>query len=166
MPDGFVALCQVTLVGYAAMGGVFWAFSDIVMRSLAHTDADADAAITVIQSINRTILRAAFMVVFIGLVPVSVVIGIYGVVALDGSMAWLVGGAATLYLIGVFGLTAVWNVPLNNRLQPLDPTAADAAAFWRQSYLRRWTAGNSVRAVASLAAAVCLLLALTGLAGV
>lgn len=163
MPDGLVALCQVTLIGYATIGGLFWAFSDVIMRSLARID-DA-AAIAAMQSINKTILRAAFMLVFIGLAPVSIAIGVYGLVTLEGATAWFVGGATALYSAGVFGLTAALNVPLNNRLQRLDPTTPESAAFWRDTYLPRWTTGNSLRAVASLAAAGCLLLALPGLAG-
>jgi uncharacterized membrane protein len=66
--------------------------------------------------------------------------------------------AAGCYLIGVVGVTAVRNVPLNNALDRVTPDGADEAALWSR-YLSRWTAWNHVRTVASAAAALALILA-------
>ena len=67
---------------------------------------------------------------------------------------------SVLYLVGAVGVTAAYNVPLNNALAGLDPAAPGTDAAWRD-YLSRWTAGNHVRALACLAAAALYTWALT-----
>ena len=57
----------------------------------------------------------------------------------------------------------VFNVPLNNHLETVDPaglSVADAAREW-QAYLSTWTAWNHVRTVACLAATILLVVATT-----
>ena len=67
--------------------------------------------------------------------------------------------AAGIYLAGSIGVTFAANVPLNDRLDAVDPAAAEARGLWRV-FVRRWTAWNHVRAAASLAAAAVLTVAL------
>ena len=62
---------------------------------------------------------------------------------------------AALYLVGVFGVTAAVNVPLNNRLEALDAASPEAALFW-PGYVVRWTRWNHVRTVCALLASVLL----------
>ena len=76
----------------------------------------------------------------------------------EGTVELLVGSA--LYLFGSFGLTLVANVPRNDALLKLDPGTPEAAAYW-PTYVREWTMWNHVRAVASAAAALAYVLALT-----
>ena len=61
----------------------------------------------------------------------------------------LAGGA--LYVLGMFVVTVVRNVPLNNALEAADPSSPDGAAIWSR-YLREWTTWNHVRTIASTAA--------------
>jgi uncharacterized membrane protein len=53
----------------------------------------------------------------------------------------------------------VCNVPRNEALATVMPTASDGAALWAD-YLAQWTAWNHVRAAASLAAAASFTIAL------
>jgi uncharacterized membrane protein len=76
----------------------------------------------------------------------------------EGTVELLVGSG--LYLFGVFGVTIVANVPHNDALARLDPGTREAATYW-PTYLREWTFWNHVRTVASAAAAVAYVLAIT-----
>ncbi len=58
--------------------------------------------------------------------------------------------------VGVIAVTMAYNVPRNNELAALDPDSAAAAARW-PSWMAEWTAGNHVRTVSGVAAAVLLL---------
>ena len=57
-----------------------------------------------------------------------------------------------LYLVGVFGLTAGQNVPLNDTLATVDPHAPGVTAHW-QHFLSGWEWANHVRGAASIASA-------------
>ena len=66
------------------VAGVFLTFSDFVMRSLG---ASAPAAgMEAMQQINRKVYRSVFMVLLLGLVPVSLAIAVYAAVS-GGSAA-------------------------------------------------------------------------------
>ena len=72
--------------------------------------------------------------------------------------AWLVGGSL-LYVIGTFVVTMFGNVPLNNRLEKVDPESVEAREVWAL-YLKRWVFWNHVRTLAALAGLVFLVLGL------
>ncbi len=54
----------------------------------------------------------------------------------------------------------VVNVPLDDRLDGIDPEGADAAGA-REDYVARWTAGNHARVATGLAAAAACTIALS-----
>ncbi|MEP0322059.1 DUF1772 domain-containing protein [Bauldia litoralis] len=158
MSTWFLILSQFSIIAFALVGGVFLAFSDFIMRSLA--TAQSPAGIEVMQSINREVFRWVFMTLFLGMAVVSAGIIVYTYSHLAGIGAVLIGGAAGLYLLGVFGVTVAFNVPLNNLLEALDFRSAAAVDFWKARYLPHWTFWNSVRSVASIGAAVMALVGL------
>ncbi len=163
MSTWFFVLCQVSVLAFAMIGGVFLAFSDFIMRSLGRVDAAA--GIDAMNRINREILRSVFMALFFGLAIVSVILVVQAAVALPAPAAAPIMIAGALYLVGVFGATVVFNVPLNNRLAAAGPDGMAAATFWKDTYLARWTRWNSVRTAACLLAAGSLLVGLSRLAG-
>jgi uncharacterized membrane protein len=63
------------------------------------------------------------------------------------------------YLVGTFLVTAVFNVPMNDVLETVDPAGPDAAGTWT-TYVEKWTVWNHVRSVAALLGAVLLILTL------
>jgi uncharacterized membrane protein len=142
-------------VATGLVAGVFLTFSDFVMRSLGA--AAPVAGIEAMQEINRKVYRSVFMVLLMGMVPVSLAIAAYAV-AFSGasSSPWLLAGAA-LYVIGVFAVTASENVPMNKRLDAVDLADYAARGYWK-TYARNWTRWNHVRAAASLGAASCYLI--------
>jgi uncharacterized membrane protein len=111
-------LAQFTLLAYALVGGVFLAFSDFIMRSLAHTDGIG--GIEAMQVINREVFRWIFMSLFLGLAPVSILVFGYSMVHLSGPEASLIALASVIYLIGCFGVTIAFNVPMNEVLACMD----------------------------------------------
>ena len=139
----------------ATSGGVLFAFSSFVMPGLARLDAADGAA--AMQSLNITAVRPSFMSVFFG---AGVVGAVAAVVAFtEGFPAVLPVLAAAVYLLGVIGLTALVNVPLNNRLAAVPADEAARSGLWAQ-YLRRWTAANHVRSLAGAVSAALFVVSL------
>lgn len=157
MPLWFMTALQLTALAYALVGGVFLAFSDFIMRSLALTDCGADT----MQVINREVFRWVFMVLFLGLAPLSLAISVYGVIGVGGPIGTLIAIAGLTYFIGCFGVTVCYNVPMNNVLEGILSGTPDAQTYWEDTYVPRWTFWNSVRAFACVAAAGLLAAALT-----
>lgn len=144
----------------AAAAGMMYVFSTFVMRGLDRTGPVA--AITAMRGINAAAnTNAAFLIAYFGAAVLSVVTGVMAVLRLgEPGSVWALVGAA----FGVLGavVTVVCNVPLNNRLDSVDPaglSASEAARYW-QSYLSTWTAWNHVRASSGVVAAVLLAIAL------
>lgn len=154
-------LFQAAILGYAIIGGVFIAFSDFIMRSLAHTSGTG--GVEAMQVINREVFRWIFMVLFIGLAPVSLGIAAYGVFAVGGSTGITLSLAGLTYLVCCFGVTVLFNVPLNERLAKMSPADASTSAFWQEIYIPVWTRWNSVRGTACVASAAFMLAAMPGL---
>ena len=158
MSTWFVLLCQLSVLALALLGGVFLAFSDFIMRSLDR--AGKPGGVAAMQSINREVLRYIFMGLFLGMVPVSLFIAGYTVFGLNGPAATLIAIAAGIYLLGAFGVTVVFNVPLNETLARMDAEAEATQRFWKETYLPRWTLWNGVRTTACVAASGLMLLSL------
>lgn len=143
--DGAVisaVLAGVVAVGSGLVGGVMFAFSTAVMPGLGRRPDDQGAA--AMQVMNRAILNPLFLAAFLGTAVASVVLIVVG--------DWTGRLAGLAYLLGVFGVTMVVNVPLNNRLDAADAGSSAGGELWRH-YLRRWTAWNHARAVAATVAA-------------
>ncbi|MCM8558271.1 DUF1772 domain-containing protein [Sphingomicrobium sediminis] len=151
------ALTWFAAISSGIMAGVYLTFSVFVMRSL-----DAMAGTTgmaAMQSINRIILKSAFMPLFFlsSLASLVLAIGTALDLADAGAIYLLAGGA--IYVLGMFGVTAAGNVPLNDRLEATDSDGSGAAAMW-SLYMRRWTVWNHVRSIACTTSAVLFTLAL------
>lgn len=141
-------LTTVAAVSSGMMAGIFFAFSVFLMRALAALPPAQ--GIAAMQSINRVIITPLFLLLFLG----TGALGIF--LAVEGPLLRLVGGL--LYLVGALLVTFVRNVPWNNALDALAPDSPGAAEHWA-GYVRRWTAWNHVRTVASTGAAVAFVLA-------
>jgi uncharacterized membrane protein len=152
----FIAL-EISVIACGLVAGVFLTFSDFVMRAL---DRSRPAAgVEVMQVINREVFRTVFMVMLLGMSTAAPLLIGYAYLYVSGpASGWVVAGGA-LYLAGVFGVTLVFNVPMNQRLDTMDYAGADAASYWAATYMPRWTFWNHARAIASAAAAACFLVA-------
>lgn len=145
-------------IGCAVIGGIFFAFSNFVMKALARLPAAEGMA--AMQSINVVVLNKWFLGVFTGTALVSLLLSGYAVANWStASSPWLLGGGVA-YVVGSWLLTIAGNVPLNKRLAELSPRDGAAADAWQQ-YTSRWTSLNSQRALGSVVAALLFMIALT-----
>jgi uncharacterized membrane protein len=148
-------LTLLAAVGCGLNGGVFFAFSAFVMPALARLPPARGLA--AMQSINVAAVTPPFMTAFLGTAAGCAVLLVAALRRWgQPGAAWLLTGCL-LYLAGIVGITAARNVPLSDALA----AAADGpagAALWER-YLPTWTAWNSLRAAAGLAAAAALTLA-------
>ena len=150
----FTALAWVMAILSGLMAGVYTTFSTVIMKSLA--TLAPGSAIEVMNAINRTILRTAFMPLFFA----STLIGLLLIVKAiwcwsePGAGRALTGGL--IYVVGMFISTAAVNVPLNNLLARITDDASEAEETWNH-YLVRWTRWNTSRAIAcALTLVICI----------
>jgi uncharacterized membrane protein len=150
-------LILLAALGCGLIGGLFFAFSNFVMRALARLpDAQGIAAM---QAINVTVLNPVFLGTFMGTALVCAVLAGYGLLHLPQPGSWWLIAGGLQYLIGNLLVTRACNIPRNDALARLDPSSVAAGNAWRE-YLRGWNAWNHVRTVTALAASVAFVVAL------
>jgi uncharacterized membrane protein len=153
----FVVITSLAALAAAAAGGMMYVFSTFVMRGLDRTGPIE--AITAMRGINVVAnSNPAFLLAYFGATILALVVGVVAMVQIGrpGS-GWILAGAVLGVLAAI--ITMVFNVPLNNHLDSVNPaglSVADAAREW-QAYLSTWTAWNHVRAAASFIAAALML---------
>ncbi|MCA6106165.1 anthrone oxygenase family protein [Bradyrhizobium cenepequi] len=150
-------LLWFSAVGCGLMAGLYFAFSTFIMGALGRIDQPS--GIAAMNAINADILRSLFMPLFFGTTLVSAILAVVAVflVGEAGSLAMLAGGI--VYVVGMFVVTMIFNVPLNNALAAADRASSDAASLWAR-YLKEWTFWNHVRTIASTAACALFIAAI------
>ncbi|MEH2422169.1 MAG: anthrone oxygenase family protein [Nostoc sp.] len=147
-------LCSA--LGCGLIAGVFFAFSSFVMSALARLQPAQ--GIAAMQSINITVINPLFMAVFLGTAAACILLFVSSLLKWhQPDAAYLLLGSL-LYLVGTFGVTIVFNVPLNEALARVEPDSTIGASLW-SGYLANWTIWNHIRAAAALAAAALLTIA-------
>jgi uncharacterized membrane protein len=151
MPEWLEILLLVTATtGTGLVGGIFFAFSNFVMKALAQVPATEGAE--VMQRINVTVLNPLFFAVLFGTGVIALIVAVATPNVWNAPGAVLSRIAAALYLFGTLGVTIVRNVPLNERLAVTALTDATLSPTWAH-YLEAWTWWNHVRTIAALLAA-------------
>ena len=147
----FSVALVLAIMGSGLMAGLFFAFSTAVMAALARLPAaqGADA----MNAINVVIVNPLFLAVFMGTAALALLLGVRAALGWSqpGS-AWLLSGSL-LYLVGVFGVTVVFNVPLNDTL-----AASGDAGTWSR-FLAGWVPWNHLRTIAAAGTLLCYTLA-------
>lgn len=151
------ALLWIGLVSAGLMAGIYFTFSVFVMRSLAEL-GDAPGA-SAMQSINRVIVQTAFLPIFFVSTLACAILVVLAWLGYGGLPATATIAGGLVYFLGMFGVTVVGNVPLNNRLDAVDPASKEGQAMWRE-YLARWTRLNHVRTLSCTVALVLFAIAL------
>lgn len=151
------ALKLFVALGCGLIAGVFFAFSTFVMKALAQQPPAQ--GIATMQSINVTVINPWFMTAFLGTAVACIFLAIFSLLKWHqpGATYLLVG--SLLYLVGTFGVTIAFNVPLNDALAIAKPDSIEGAELWAK-YLSNWTLWNHIRTVAALVAAVLLTIGL------
>jgi uncharacterized membrane protein len=156
----FVVLTSLAALASAAAGGMMYVFSTFVMRGLDRT-GPVDA-ITAMRGINAEAnTNPAFLVGYFSATILALAVGVIAVIRLNQPGSWWVLSGAILGILGAI-ITMVFNVPLNNHLDTVNPdglSVADAAHEW-QAYLSSWTAWNHVRTATAFIGAALMLVGL------
>lgn len=146
----------VTAVLTALIAGLFYAYSCSVVLGLGKL-SDTEY-LKAMQSINREILNPVFFISFMGtavLLPISTFL-----YRTQSPVFILLLLATLVYLIGVFGVTIVGNVPLNDQLDKFDivNSTKEGIKQMRDNFENRWNFLNNVRtafSVISILLVVC-----------
>jgi uncharacterized membrane protein len=134
--------------------GLLYAFAVGVLPGLAGV---SDAAfVSVMQSINRSIVNPWFLLTFLGAPLLVIATVVVRFVSTGPGPGWPLITATVLSLLSVL-ITAAINVPLNDAL---DAAGSVDIAAARQAFEGRWVTWNIVRTVVSTAAFGFLVLAL------
>jgi uncharacterized membrane protein len=143
---GMIVAC---ISGAGLVTGLLFAFSNFVMRALA--DLPPDKGMFAMQRINGAIINPVFLVLFLGTPLLCSVIAVGAGLKFGepGSVYLLFGALA--YIIGPFGITMLFNVPLNNLLARAD--VSDANEIWPM-YQKRWQWWNHIRTYIGVASVV------------
>ena len=146
MDNTLFALTLIAALGCGLTAGAFLVFSAGIMQALGRL-APAEG-IAAMQAINITIINPFFMAAFLGTALISITAMLAALLRGDGPSVPLILIGGTLYLLGSFGSTLIFSVPMNNTLAVLTPTDPASATFW-STYLTNWTAWNTARTIAS-----------------
>ena len=147
-----LVLTVLAALGCGMIAGVFFIFSVAIMRALERVPNGAVA----MQSINVVILNPLFLGVFMGTAVLCIVLSIFSIIRWQTPGSTWVLAASLLYLMGSFGVTIIFNVPLNNTLAAV--TAENTESVWA-NYRSTWTSWNHVRTVSSVGAAASFIMA-------
>jgi uncharacterized membrane protein len=150
-------LLWFSAIGCGLLAGLYFAFSTFIMTALGRIDQAA--GIAAMNAINVDIVRSLFLPLFLATTLCSAALAGLAIFRWSeaGAIAMLVGGV--LYVLGMFMVTMVFNVPLNDALAAVDPKSAAAVTLWTR-YLNDWTFWNHVRTIASTAACALFIVAI------
>ena len=151
------ALLWIAAIGCGVMAGVYFTFSAVIMPALERI-GPAPGTLTM-NSVNVTILGSLFMPLFYATTLASLALAVISLAHWRDPAAITLAAAGILYVLGMFGVTVVFNVPLNNALMAVEPGSSTTAGVWAH-YLKDWTVWNHVRTCASLVAAILFVVAL------
>jgi uncharacterized membrane protein len=152
MSTRLATLITCAAIGSGTVGGVFFAFSTFIMKSLDRLPPGQ--SISAMQAINKAAPNGWFMTALFGTAAACVAVGIAAILRLGKPDApYLLLGSA-IYMVMII-LTISYHVPRNDLLAAVDPGKADAVRHWG-AYMPGWTAWNHVRTISSIAAAALL----------
>ena len=147
MTANMISLLILTAtIGSGIIAGVFFAFSIFIMKAFGQLPAGQ--AISAMQSINTTIIRTLFMVVFFRTAVCCISLIVYSAMQWGEGQAIYLAIGSVLYLVGVIFVTIAFNVPLNNSLARLNVANNLSESAWTD-YAQPWTVWNHVRTALS-----------------
>jgi uncharacterized membrane protein len=150
-------LLWFSAVGCGLLAGVYFAFSTFVMTALGRIGQAP--GIMAMNAINTTIVQSLFMPFFLGTTLASLTLAIVAILRWGEPGATAMAAGGVLYVLGMFVVTMIFNVPLNDALAAVDPASAEATKIWAR-YLNDWTLWNHVRTISSTAACVLFMAAI------
>ncbi|MCL1664528.1 DUF1772 domain-containing protein [Elizabethkingia ursingii] len=148
----------LTGITTALMAGLFFSYSVSVSWGLGKL-ADREY-LQAMQSINREILNPIFFACFFGAL-VTLPIATFQQYQYNQTTFLLLLLASLFYIIGVFGITSAFNVPLNDKLDLLDLIKASDVSIkqMRDSFERSWNNWNTIRTFSSVISTALVIIA-------
>ncbi|MCC9071077.1 DUF1772 domain-containing protein [Flavobacterium sp. F-65] len=139
-----VLLLTTLLTGLLA--GIFFTWTNAVTPGIGHLD-DINY-LRAFQNMNRSIVNPLFLIVFLGPVLLSFVT-VYLYKSNHHYILWLLLLAAIIYLIGVFLITIMGNIPLNSLLDKTDLTniTLEDAKSLRDQFEVKWNFLHLIRTI-------------------
>jgi len=107
-------LLWFSAIGCGLLAGLYFAFSAFIMTALGRIGQAAGVA--AMNAINVAIVQSLFLPIFLATTTASAALTVIALFRWGepGAMAMAVGGV--LYVLGMFGVTMTFNVPLTTRL--------------------------------------------------
>lgn len=137
----------ILLIGI--MAGIFFTWSNAVKPGIGKL-SDIEY-LRALQAMNRVILNKAFIGIFIGAVIAVTVVPIAHFKLFPDNIFWLFIITLATYWIGVFGVTVLGNVPLNELLDEinLESITLEEIKALRTSIEVKWNNLNLIRSISS-----------------
>ena len=132
----FLQILVILQVGLTS--GLLFIFSFAVNPGLAKLDEEE--YFRAMKFINQVILNPLFFLVFIG--PVITMPLLTFMSSTDSNMFIFTLFATILYILGVILITSFKNVPLNNKLEKLNPKEFKGVFLW---YKKPWNFWHNIR---------------------
>jgi uncharacterized membrane protein len=138
------------------LAGIFFTWANAVTPGIGKLD-DINY-LRAFQNMNRTIQNPLFFLVFFGSMLFSF-IAAYCYKS-NNAVFWVVIAAALLYFIGVFLVTILGNIPLNEMLDKTNLTSItlQEAAILRDKFEAKWNTLHLIRTVISLLSFLLLII--------
>ncbi len=148
-------IVAIAITGSGVVTGLLFAFSNFVMRALG--DLPTEQSMLVMQRINERIINPIFFIFFMGTPVLCLIIAVISVLDFGVSGYVYFFSGAVMYLLGPFGITMLFNVPLNNTLAGTAIT--ESAEAWPK-YIKKWQWWNHVRTYMGILSILLLALGL------
>jgi len=158
MSELITVIIVASISGAGLVTGLLFAFSNFVMKALA--DLPADNGMFAMQRINEKIINPVFLLFFLGTPALCAVIVVNSVQNINGAGSMLLLVGAFAYLVGPFGITMLFNVPLNNLLARSD--VSDVDEVWPM-YQKRWQWWNHIRTYIGVVSIVLMAMGLASI---
>jgi uncharacterized membrane protein len=139
-------LLWFSAIGCGLLAGLYFAFSAFVMTALGRIDPAA--GISAMNAINTVIVQSIFLPLFLALTAASLALAVLAFFRWDEPGAIVMMSGGLLYVAGMFVVTVVFNVPLNDALAAVAPASSEARWLWAR-YLSDWTWWNHARTISS-----------------
>ena len=131
------------------MAGIFFTWSNAVKPGIGKL-SDLEY-LNALQSMNRVILNGAFLIVFVGAIIAVALVPVFHFHWYPKNVFWLFIGILLIYWIGVFGVTALGNIPLNELLDKtnLESISLEEIKALRSTIEVKWNNFNLIRSISS-----------------
>ena len=165
MSDVFPLILILSILFCSLVTGLVFGFAVVVMPGIAKLP-DREFLLS-FQKMDGIIQdnQPLFMLVWVGSIIAIVTAIILGIENLDSNqnnILWLGSG---LYLLGVQSPTAIFNIPLNNKVQEMDIMTSEESeiATFRLHFETQWNRWNRIRTFNAIVSVTILLFLLTKL---